>query len=211
MRQIARVWMLFVLCLAGTFQGHAQEDEIQQLLLNVEKLGQLKEMLEDMREKYQIVVQGYSKVKSMTEGNFRLHEAFMDRLVMVSPEVKSYYKVVDIIQLQIQLVKGLAHFKEEVLKIDQLNSREIGDILKIYGSFSSSSFKNLEELLMVLSDSQLQMNDGERIFSIDRIHKSMQSLISGLGRFQTSVRQVSELRKMSKNDSSSLNGLIKTD
>ena len=43
-------------------------------------------------------------VKDMTEGNFSLHKTFLDALMQVSPAVKNYKRVGDIINYQILLV-----------------------------------------------------------------------------------------------------------
>src|SRR5690606_13782078 len=65
----------------------AQTEEIAQLLLNVEKLAQFKQILTDMKKGYDILNGGYRTVKQLTEGNFSLHRVFLDGLMEVSPAV----------------------------------------------------------------------------------------------------------------------------
>ena len=62
----------------------SQTDEAQQLLLNVEKLAQLKQILKDMYKGYEIVSKGYNTIKNISEGNFDLHKVFLDGLMQVS-------------------------------------------------------------------------------------------------------------------------------
>lgn len=187
---------LLGLVLLGFPSGlRAQDAEIQQLLLNVQKLDQLKDVLANMEQKYRILSQGYQQVKSMTEGNFRMHEAFLGRLQQVNPQVKSYYKVGEIIALQIRIIKGIAESKNELQWDEFFDSGELEGVLRIYSSFSTSSLKNLEELTLVLSDRQLQMDDWERLQSIDRIHESMLGLAQGLSRFHVSLADLTSLRR----------------
>ena len=70
-----------VICgLFCSFRASAQSAEIQQLLLNVEKLTQFKQILSDMKKGYQILEGGYNTIKDISEGNFSLHKAFLDGL-----------------------------------------------------------------------------------------------------------------------------------
>lgn len=186
----------------------AQEDEIQQLLLNVQKLEQLKDMLENMKKKYQILNQGYQQVNALTEGNFKMHELFLTRLLEVNPKVRSYHRVGEIIQLQIQMIQAISSSKNKIQWNDLLDENELDQVLRVYTSFSSSSLNNLGELTLLLSDGKLQMNDWERIQGIDRVYESMKSLSAGLGRYQVSLQGLTELRKSHALDNKSLKNVL---
>ena len=97
------VVLLLLLCLPS--KSLAQYQEMQQLLLNIEKLAQFKQILSDMKKGYVILTGGYNTVKDITQGNFQLHKTFLDALMQVSPTVKKYKRVGDIINYQILLVK----------------------------------------------------------------------------------------------------------
>jgi len=68
--------------------SNAQSDEVQQLLLNVEKLAQFKKILKNMKDAYTIIFKGYTAVKDLSQGNFTLHKTFLDGLMEVSRAVK---------------------------------------------------------------------------------------------------------------------------
>jgi hypothetical protein len=186
----------------------AQTDEVQQLLLNVEKLDQLREMLDNMRDKYQILTQGYNQVRNVAEGNFTLHEAFLNRLVQVNPKVRTYYKVGEIIRMQSQFLEGIVQAKREFRLGNFLEEREMQQVERMFGQLSSSSLSLLEELMLILSDSQLQMNDFERIQAIDRVHGSTMELGKGVRRFSNSLGQLSEIRKSKLAEFKTLENLI---
>src|ERR1700730_18790216 len=80
----------------------AQTQEAQQLLLNWEKLTQLKSVLKNMYEGYRIVSKGYNTIKDISQGNFTLHQVFLDGLLEVSPAVRKYKRVFDIINYQLR-------------------------------------------------------------------------------------------------------------
>src|ERR1700733_13330398 len=95
---------LFVL---STVPARAQSvaDLIQQLIMDYEKLSELKTILSDMKTGYQIISTGYENIKDISEGDFNLHKLFLDGLLAVSPAVKNYKMVVAIINNQEQIVK----------------------------------------------------------------------------------------------------------
>lgn len=47
--------------------SNAQSDEVQQLLLNVEKLAQFKKILKNMKDAYTIIFKGYTGVKDLSQ------------------------------------------------------------------------------------------------------------------------------------------------
>ena len=192
----------------GTPSAQAQSDEVQQLLLNVEKLEQLRGILDNMREKYQILTQGYNRVKGIAEGNFKLHEAFLNRLVEVNPNVKAYYKVGEILDLQLGLIRNLAKARREFRMADYFQEQELGQIDLLFGSWSQSSLNLLEELFLVLSDHELQMDDWERIQAIDRVHLAVLELGKGAAMFSGSLSRLGTLRAMKSGEILTLQTLI---
>ena len=56
---------------------NAQSQEIAQLILNLEKLKQLEEILDNMYKGYKILTKGYNTIKNIAEGNFNLHQVFL--------------------------------------------------------------------------------------------------------------------------------------
>jgi hypothetical protein len=92
-----KILLLLLVMLFLPFRSAAQYQEMQQLLLNIEKLAQFKQILSDMKKGYEILSGGYKAVKDMTKGNFSLHKTFLDALMQVSPAVKKYKRVGDVI------------------------------------------------------------------------------------------------------------------
>src|ERR1700730_2101015 len=85
-------------------KGSAQVYELERLVLDIEKLLQLKDVLTDLYKDYEILETGYTAIKNISEGNFNLHKAFLDGLLAVSPTVQKYERAVDIIKDQGRIV-----------------------------------------------------------------------------------------------------------
>src|ERR1700754_1917756 len=55
--------------------------DLQQLLMDIEKLTQFKAILSDMETGYTILTQGYGAVKDISQANFNLHSSFLNSLM----------------------------------------------------------------------------------------------------------------------------------
>lgn len=188
------------------FLSFSQSAEVKQLILNVEKLKQFKSILEDMRKGYTIIDQGYGTIKKRTQWNFNLHETFLDNLLKVSPAVKKYYRVNEIIHLQIRLTNtsssALGQYSSKIgWSIEDFNYLKM--VLKRIGK---SSLQNLDDLTLVLSANKLRMNDEERLKEIDRIYSEILDKNQFLNGFlqqqqmifnnkQRELSQIEELRR----------------
>src|SRR5471030_1837691 len=111
--------LLSLLLLAFSFtptKAHSTAQDVQQLVLDIEKLTQFKAILGDMKTGYTLLTQGYGEVKDISEGNFNLHSAFLNSLMAVSPQVRKYGRIADIIGNQASIVS------EYKLTLQQANS-----------------------------------------------------------------------------------------
>ena len=202
--------ILWVILVSFTGQVVAQSTEIQQLLLNVEKLAQLKKILSNMKKGYEIVSNGYNSIKDISEGNFNLHETFLDALMQVSPTVRKYKKIGDIIIIQTQLVK---EYKSAFRRFDAsnlFNANEIKYMGNVYSNLFNKSLQNLDELTMVITAGKLRMSDDERLNAIDRIYINMGDKLAFLKTFnkENNVLAIQRGREMVETKvSEKLNGL----
>lgn len=167
-------------------KANAQSAEIQQLILNIEKLSQFKKILSDMKKGYELLSGGYKTVKDMSEGNFNLHKTFLDALMQVSPVVKNYKRVGDIINFQMLLVKESKNGLNRFVKSDSFSPQEIKYFEKVYGNLLSQSLRNLDELTMVITADKLRMSDDERLKAVDDIYLEMQDKLLFLRDFNKS-------------------------
>lgn len=177
-----------------------QSAEIQQLILNIEKLSQFKKILSDMKKGYELLSGGYKMVKDMTEGNFSLHKTFLDALMRVSPAVKNYKRVAEIVEYQISIVKESRNGMNRFIKSGNFSGQEINYFEKVYGNLLNQSLRNLDELTMVITADKLRMSDDERLKAVDDIYEQMQDKLLFLRNFNTTSNVLALQRSKEKND-----------
>ncbi len=193
--------LLTVLLLASlNVATMAQSQEAQQLLLNVEKLSQMKNILSDMKKGYQIISGGYNAIKDISQGNFSLHEVFLDGLMLVSPEVKKYRRVADIISYQKSIVSEYKSAFKRFSTADVFSVEEIGYLGRVYKQLFDQSVDNLDELLMVITSSKLRMSDSERLAAIDRIFLNVEDKLVFLRDFNSKATSLSLAREKQKSE-----------
>jgi len=178
----------------------AQSQEAQQLLLNWEKLTQLKKILQNMYDGYKIVHTGYTTIKDISEGNFSLHKTFLDGLLQVSPAVRKYKRIADIINYQVRIVKEYKSAFNQFKNSHQFTIAEIEHIGKVYGNLFNQSLKSLDELAMVITAGRLRMSDDERLQAIDRIYNSITDQYSFLQEFNNQTAVLSVQREKEQMD-----------
>ena len=206
--KIIRCVLLLLLLAAGSSNVcFAQSSEATQLLLNVEKLSQLKNILTDMKKGYTIVSNGYRSVKNIAEGNFSLHEVFLDGLMLVSPEVKKYARVGDIISYQRNIVSESGRALKAFRTSDVFSIGELEYVGLVYENLFDQSLQNLEDLTMVITSSKLRMSDEERLRAIDRIFLDTQDKLIFLRNFNSQASMLLLQKKKQQKEISTLKGL----
>jgi hypothetical protein len=192
------IWISFVVVpITDTF---AQTEEVQQLLLNVEKLAQLKQILNDLYKSYEIVSKGYNAISDISKGNFNLHKTFLDGLMEVSPLVKNYRKVGAIISSQLRIVKEYKSAFNRFKADKNFTIEELRYIGSVYQNLFDKSLKDLEALAMVLTSGNLRMTDDERLSSIDAIYNSTDEKLQFLRHFNNSTSIVALQRAKEAKD-----------
>ncbi|PUZ21596.1 hypothetical protein GA0116948_11063 [Chitinophaga costaii] len=191
-----RILLLLVLQVGVLPVARCQSAEITQLLLDIEKLAQLKNILSDMKKGYEILTKGYNTVRDISHGNFSLHRTFLDGLLLVNPSIAKYRHVADIIDDEVTLIaeykKALKFFKSSGL----CQPWEIDHFTDVYNTLFKASVNNLDELTMIITAQQLRMSDDERLRGIDRIYQEMEGQLSFLRAFnnQNNVMLLQRIR-----------------
>lgn len=182
----------------------AQKDEIAQLLLNVEKLAQFKQILSDMKKGYKILNGGYNTIKDLSEGNFSLHKTFLDALMEVSPTVKNYKRVADIINYQVILVKEYKSSFNRFKRDNNFNQQELAYLGRVYENLFKQSLNNLDDLVTIITANKLRMSDDERLEAIDKIFTDMQDKLLFLRHFNNNTTVLAVQRAKERNDANTM-------
>lgn len=185
-------------------KAQAQTFEVQQLILDVEKLTELKNILNDLYKGYEVLSTGYNAIKNISQGNFNLHQLFLDGLLAVSPAVKNYKRVIDIITCESNIVseykKSFSRFKGD----GYFNPDEISYLASVYTNLINQSAKNIDALLMVITASSLRMSDAERLKAIDKLYEDTLDKLMFLRHFNSTTQVLEAQRVVEQSDAKSL-------
>ena len=206
----SKLLVMFCLMLVGFGTVRAQSQEAQQLLLNVEKLSQLKNIQSDMRKGYEVVSKGYGVVKNIAQGNFSLHEVFLDGLWLVSPEVRKYYRITDIIRYQSAILSEYRSAFKRFTSSGNFSVSELDYLSNVYKKLLDNSLDNLDQLAMVITANKMRMSDEERLAAIDRILSGTEDMLLFLRSFNQSTSLLGLQREREKSDVEGLGDYFKT-
>ena len=177
------VIMIFFFCLTKTKVATAQVQEMQQLILDIEKLTQLKGILSDMKTGYQIYQQGYGSISQLSKGNFDLHSVYLNGLLAINPTVKNYGRVAEIITQQVSLLSEYKSAYKQFQQSGLFSVSELNYMSNVYTQLVNQSLQNLDDLTNVLTAGKLRMSDDERMRAIDRIYASSSDKLQFLRHF----------------------------
>jgi DNA repair ATPase RecN len=191
--------IMFILVMGSVVKARSQTviQLAEQLALDYQKLSELKSILQDMYDAYKVMDKGLSDVKGIVNGNFNLHQAFLDGLLAVSPAVKNYARVADIVSAEYTIVSeytaGLSKFKSS----GHFSGDEITYIGNVYSNLLSRSTSYVNELIAIITSNQLRMGDAERLAGIDRVYDGIVSELVFLRRFNgaTSIQDVQRAKQ----------------
>lgn len=200
MKKTVLCLLIFVVYIGIPTNASAQKHEIQQLLLNIQKLAQFKQILKDLKKGYEIIHKGYSTIKNLSEGNFNLHKTFLDGLLQVSPTVKNYQRVSDIINYQIIILKEYKNAYNRFKKDGNFTLEEIEYIDHVYDNLFEQSLNNLGDLTIIVTANKLRMTDYERLKAIDQIFAEMEDKLLFLRNFNKSTTILALQRASEQND-----------
>ena len=187
----------------------AQAQEMQQLILNIEKLAQFRQILKDMKKGYEILNGGYNTVKKISQGNFSLHETFLDALMQVSPTIRNYRRVGDIVNYQVLLVKEYKAAFNRFKNSGNFNPDEIAYLEKVYNNLFKQSLRNIDELTSVITANRMRMSDDERLVAIDKIYSDMQDKLLFLRSFNNNTSVLAIQRAKERNDVNAMRSIYK--
>jgi hypothetical protein len=196
--------LLFVLFFGfGISQTKAQTFEVEQLILDWQKLSELKNILTEMKTGYQILSTGYETIRSISEGNFNLHNAFLSALLAINPAVKNYKRVADIVSYQSSIVSeyksAFSRFKQD----KHFTPDEISYLGTVYGNLFNQSLNDIINLTNVLTANKMRMSDDERLHTIDGIYDESKNQLMFLRSFNNSTTLLAIDRATEQNDAAS--------
>lgn len=202
-----RAIKIIVVLMLGSLSVHAQSDELQQLMLDIEKLTQFKSILSDMKQGYQIYEQGYGTISNLSKGNFDLHNVYLTGLMAVSPAVRNNPRIGQIITQQSNLLSEYQRYNSLFKQSGSFNSNELLYFNNVFDQLVKQSNANIDELTNVTTADKLRMSDDDRLRAIDRIYLSSSDQLNFLRYFNRKAVLLSLQRSKDLNETQTLKKL----
>lgn len=210
MRQL-RFIALILVGLSTSLVSVGQSQEVQQLLLNLEKLRQLEQILDNMYKGYKILDKGYTTIKNIAQGNYTLHQLFIDGLMAVNPSIRNYKRIPFIIEYQQLLLQEYKRAYNRFKQDPNFRIEEIQYLINVYTFLVDASLRNIDELFLIITATKLSMSDDERMHAIDRIFFDMEDKLLFLKTFNNSTQLLAIQRARARNDAETVRKLYGID
>jgi hypothetical protein len=195
-------YSLFILLLfsAGPTRSQSIGDLITQLVLDAQKLTELKTTLQDMVNGYKVIDKGYTAIKNIAEGNFNLHKAFLDALLAVSPAVRNDPRVSDILRAASSILSEYQAASKQWHADPHFTTPELNYIDDTYSALFHRSIQSIDELTLSITPGQLRMSDAQRLQAIGRAYTDITRQLSFLRQFNNSIVVQAIRRAQEEND-----------
>ncbi len=118
-----------------------------------------------LQKGYGIVHSGLNTIRDITDGEFKLHTAYISSLAQVNPVIRNDKRVNAMISMQTEIVDAFNSIKNGVLSAD--NQAYVNEVRQLALSDCS---KDLEELELVITSGKVQMMDDERLERLGKVY-----------------------------------------
>lgn len=188
---------------AQTWDEILKQKETQKKYL-IQQLAALKLYAGYLKKGYDIADKGISSIKALSNGELKLHDKFFKSLKLINPSIAKNARLAEILKWQYDIRRGLNTLRQS--SGFPLNEKTYFESVR--NNIVDECAADLDELLLIITSGELEMQDDERIKRIESIHSRMkdkyvftQSFISQAN----NLRMQREIETRSINRSKSLN------
>lgn len=202
-----KIW-ISLLALLAVEKTHAQSFEAQQLLLDWQKLTEERQILTDLKDGYEILYKGYHAIRDVCRGSFDLHKAFLDGLLTVSPSVRAYSRVADIISLAERQNSLYNQTWPGFRQSKWLRAWELDLLGRQYSRLLAEATGILKTLTQVLTNDAWRASDAERLAAIDQLYDEAKRRYSGQVQLTNQASMLIAARNNAQAELGGLQGLF---
>lgn len=154
------------------YQGiQAQAKQRKELLLQI---AALQVYIDYAKKGYLVVSKGLNFIGDAKRGEVNLHGDYFMSLLKINPKVKNYYKTAEILSMQFKIMKICKRTYSDLKTSDLFHGNELDYIERSFERMLENCSDTLDQLLVITTDTQLELKDDQRIERIDALHKMMQ-------------------------------------
>jgi hypothetical protein len=178
------------------------------LTVMLEQMAKFEVTLQEAKQGYDIAQKGLSTIGQIKQGDFDLHSLFFTALKDVSPAVKGYVKVADIITMEVQILSGLKQNISQLNSSGLFSSGELQYFSAVFSNLSTLTGKDITELTGVVTDGDFQMTDDQRLARINDLYKRVTDKYEFFRTFSNELLLTGQQRLSEKNSIQSLSKLF---
>ncbi|EJG03151.1 hypothetical protein [Flavobacterium sp. F52] len=197
---------VLVLALLLVFQQsvHAQAKQRKELLLQI---AALQVYMDYAKKGYSAVSKGLNFIGDAKRGEVNLHADYFTSLLKINPKVRNYYKAAEIVALQFKIIKICKKTYADLKGSDLFHGNELDYIERSFERLLESCSDTLDQLLVITTDSKLELKDDQRIERIDELHKAMLEDYKFCVSFSNDAKLLSLSKAADKKESKDINSL----
>jgi hypothetical protein len=159
-------------CNAQTFNEWFRQKKTQKKYL-LQQIAALEVYLDYLKKGYKIVDKGLTIVGDIKQGKFDLDIEYLESLKNVNSAVSGSAKVASIVAYQRMIIIEFRRLKASTNDTDLLTNEEKQYVESVYANMLRESEMSLDELDRVLSNSDFEMKDDERVKRVDALYVDM--------------------------------------
>jgi hypothetical protein len=164
---------IIVLFLVGIFLNQAVQAQAKQRKELLLQIAALQVYIDYARKGYSTVLKGLNFIGDAKKGEVNLHGDYFTSLLKINPKVKNYYKAAEILSMQFKIMKIYKKTYADLKENDLFHGNELDYIERSFERLLENCSDTLDQLLVITTDSKLELKDDQRIERIDALHKMM--------------------------------------
>lgn len=157
---------------AQTFAEWTQQKKTQIKYLQQQIVG-LQVYIGYLQKGYKIARNGLAAINSIKNGDFNLHNDYFNSLSAINPNVKKYFRIADIISLQLRILKTSKNTVQSSKENSWFTGKEVSYMQDVFTKLLSEASDDINQLMAVITQNNFIMKDDERILQIAHIYDDM--------------------------------------
>lgn len=202
----------FVLCccfnqLHGqTFAEYFQQNKTQKKYL-LQQIAALQVYIGYVEKGYKVAKDGLNLIGDLKNGEFSLHKDYFSSLTAISPAVKNYGRIEEIISLQLKIVRNYHEVTTSVKGNSWFNGNESDYIGKVWNNLVNGCAADIDALISLTTPGELGLKENERLQRIDAVYASMQEKYAFNQKFSEDIKALALSREQETGETRSLQWL----
>ena len=201
MKCFLTIVLVFIACVnhAQTLAEWTQQKKTQLVYL-ANQISALQVYATYVEKGYSIAKKGLDAIQNIKKGDFSMHASYFNSLKSVNPKIKNYWKVTDIIALQLEIVKTSQQQRKSIQKSGQFTGSETNYYNRVITNLLDGCTAIIDQLILLVTNGNTQMSDGERIKRIDGLYVDVKDKYEFEQHFSNETKVLAMQRYLDVND-----------